>query len=203
MSFDERRLAAGRRWGRVRLDRAGCAAVGERGMPMNTVWTRMEVRPWWGRLVVGRRPAVTLVRLAVLVGLSLIVFRGLLVPMRVVGRSMEPTYRDGRFNFLNRLAYRAGAPRRGDVVAIRMPGSRLVVLKRIVALPGERVAVRGARVVVNGELLREPYASGRGIPSTRGEIRLGEDQYFAIGDNREQTAYDVVRRSNILGKVLF
>lgn len=170
---------------------------------MNTVFARMEVRPWWGRLLVGRRPAVTLVRLLVVVVLSVVVFRGVLVPMRVVGRSMEPTYRDGRFNLLNRLAYRLADPRRGDVVAIRMPGSRLVVIKRLVALPGERVAVRGARVLVNGELLRETYAWGRGIPSTRGEIRLKEDEYFAIGDNREQTAYDVVRRGNLLGKVLF
>jgi signal peptidase I len=170
---------------------------------MNLPLDKLEVKPWWARVIVGRRPLVTLVRLVVVVIVSLVVFRGLLVPIRVTGPSMEPTYRDGRVNFLNRMAYWIGEPQRGDVVGIQIEGSRIVILKRIVAPPGERVAVRAARVLVNGALLEEKYATGRGIPSTRGQIGLGEGEYFAIGDNREKTLYDVVRRRDIKGKVLF
>jgi signal peptidase I len=116
---------------------------------------------------------------------------------------MEPSYRNGRINFLSRWAYRSATPRRGDVVGIRKQGSKLVVLKRIVGMPGERVTVRGGRVMVNGLPLQEPYAQGQGIPSTRLPLLLGPEEYFAIGDNREVTLYGEVDRSEILGKVLF
>jgi signal peptidase I len=169
---------------------------------MSGRWTQLEVSPWWARLVVGRRPWVTLIRLVVLVAVSLVLFRGVFVPIRVVGSSMEPSYRNGRINFLSRWAYRSTLPRRGDVVGIRKEGSKVVVLKRIVGMPGERVTVRGGRVLVNGLPLREPYAQGYGIPSTQLPRLLGPEEYFAIGDNRELTLYGVVNRSEILGKVL-
>jgi signal peptidase I len=170
---------------------------------MNGRWRQITVSPWWARLVIGRRPWVTLIRLLVLVAVSLVLFRGVFVPIRVVGSSMEPSYRDGRINFLGRWAYRSTSPRRGDVVGIRKVGSKVVVLKRIVGMPGERVTVRGGRVLVNGLPLAEPYAQGQGIPSTRLPLSLGPEEYFAIGDNREVTLYGVVNRSEIMGKVLF
>jgi signal peptidase I len=70
-----------------------------------------------------------------------------LIPVRVTGRSMEPTYRDGRVNFINRLAY--GEANRGAATwwGCKREPSRLLVLKRIVGLPGERVSVRYGRIL--------------------------------------------------------
>jgi signal peptidase I len=162
-----------------------------------------RVTSWWGRAVIGRNPAVTVVRMAIVVMISLVAFKLVLVPVRVTGKSMEPSYRDGRINFMHRLAYRVREPQRGDVVGIQFEGSRLILLKRIVALPGEGVAVRNSRVYVNGHALDEPYARGADIPPTREEVVLEADQYFAIGDNRDDSAYGLVRRAEIQGKVLF
>lgn len=153
--------------------------------------------------MIGRNPAVTVVRLLVLVIVSSIVFKVILIPVRVTGKSMEPTYRDGRVNFINRLAYLKSAPRRGDVVGLQRKPSRLLVLKRIVGLPGERVSIRYGRIYINDELLEESYTDGQPIPPASGERRLGAEEYFAIGDNRDLSAYGVVERQDIQGKVLF
>ncbi len=161
-----------------------------------------EVSAWWARILVGRRPWRTFVRLLVLVPLCIVLFKGTLVRIRVTGHSMEPTYADGRINFINQMAYWRTPPRRGDVVAIQKTGTRLIVLKRITGLPGERVAVRRGRMVIDGEELDEPYARGYGV-QMRSIVTLGPDEYFAIGDNREVTAFDTVHRSEIRGKVLF
>ena len=163
-------------------------------------WWSFQVSGWL-RFVIGRRPALTLVRVGVVVLLYFGVVREMIIPIRVTGPSMEPAYRHGNITVLNRWTYRSRDPRRGDVVGIRMDGTRRLVLKRILGLPGERVAVRRGRVYVNRELLDE-FGRGRGIPGTPGEILLGPNEYFAIGDNRNLTAYDVVHGREIVGKTL-
>jgi signal peptidase I len=163
----------------------------------------MEVSSWWLRLIVGRRPLRTLLRLLVVVIVALVLFRVVLIPIKVTGTSMEPTYHDGRINFINRLAYRRRGPDRGDVVAILMDDSRYPILKRVLGLPGENIVVRNGRVAVNGEFLQEPYVRGVGLATEQGMKSLGDDQYFVIGDNREVTAYGVVTLEHIKGKVLF
>jgi signal peptidase I len=163
----------------------------------------LEVSSWWGRLLVGRRPARTLTRLIVLILVSFVLFKFLFLPIRVVGNSMAPTYHNGRINLINRLAFHWRAPKRGDVVAVQLDKSRLVLLKRVVALPGERVAVRAGRVVVNGRILDEPYANVADNPPTQRELMLGRDEYFVIGDNRDISAYGKVRQHEVIGKVVF
>src|SRR5438874_5209301 len=80
----------------------------------------LEVTSWWGRMLIGRRPARTLARLIVLILVSFVLFKFLFLPIRVVGNSMVPTYHDGRINFINRLAFRWHGPKRGDVVAVQL-----------------------------------------------------------------------------------
>ena len=65
------------------------------------------------RIVFGRHPRRTLVRVLVLAALSFITFRWVLIPVRAEGISMEPTYRSGSLNLLNRLAYRYRQPNVG------------------------------------------------------------------------------------------
>jgi signal peptidase I len=161
----------------------------------------LEISSWWGRALVGRRPQWTLARVATLVVVIFVLFKFVYIAIRIEGNSMAPTYQSGRPNLINKLAYRWHEPRRGDVVAVRAEGTYLVLLKRIVGLPGERIAIRQGRAIVNGQPLTEPYASGRDI-STRNEILLGHDEYFVIGDNREVSIYFTVHRREILGKTV-
>ena len=163
--------------------------------------------PWWMRLLVGRRPKRTAVRLVVLATLSFVIFKWVLLPVRIQGVSMEPNYHDGRVNFVNRLAYLWSAPQRGDVVAIRMAGVHVMFLKRLVGLPGERIAIRNGVILVNGKPLAEPYVIRPRAPWEEKEIRLNARQFFYVGDNREMPGeahrHGAVDADRIVGKVLF
>ena len=163
----------------------------------------MEIRSWWGRILVGRRPRRTIVRLIVVVVAVFLAQKWLFVPVKVTGRSMEPTMRNGRISVLNLMAYRVRGPQRGDVVGIQLKGRRMILLKRILGLPGERVRVLDGKVWINGQPLHEPYARGDQVPSTDQESVLKPNQYFVIGDNRDVTEYGNVDRTELKGKVLF
>lgn len=172
---------------------------------MNGTITPVPALPWWLRMAVGRNPKRTLIRLCCLVLMSLILFRVVLIPIRVSGLSMYPTYRDGKVNVVNHQAYRWKKPKRGDVIAFRLPEEgNVVLLKRVIGLPGERVAVVKGRALVNGEILDEPYAIiGKTPPSSRRIIELRDDEYFVMGDNRNISVFQPIPEHYILGKVLF
>lgn len=141
--------------------------------------------------------------MATLVVVVFVLFKFVFIAIRVEGNSMAPTYRSGRPNLVNRLAFHWHGPKRGDVVAVQVDGSRLVLLKRVVALPGERIAIQAGRVVVNGRILDEPYAKVSDSPPSQNEIALGPDEYFVIGDNRDISAYGKVHQHEVIGKVVF
>ena len=162
--------------------------------------------PWWQVLTVGSNPKVTLVRIVVLVGVTWLVFGNVLRFVRVSGISMEPTYRSNAVNVVNRWAYRRSEPRRGDVVAVRTTGESILYLKRVVGLPGERVAFERGQLLVDGRPLAEPYVKER-APWNEAELELGPDEYFLVGDNRGMAPRDhthgAFQRERIVGKILW
>jgi len=157
--------------------------------------------PGWKRWVFGSSLRITLLRILILTLTTAIVFRIILLPIRVTGQSMLPNYHDGRVNFINTLSYLRKKPQRGDVVAVLTKQGE-ILLKRIVGLPGERISFRQGQVYVNDGLLKEPYTWSRISARYRGAL-LGPAEYFVAGDNRPITAMAVVNSGDILGKVLF
>jgi signal peptidase I len=157
------------------------------------------------RLLVGARPSRTLARAAVLLAVAYVVFGYLLIPVRGEGPSMWPTLRDGQFIIVNSAAYWTTDPQRGDIVALSLAGRRVVYIKRIVGLPGERVRIDRGTVFVNGAPLAEPYVAQR-RPWTIDEVALGSDEYLVIGDNRGMTArnhdFGKARRERVIGRVM-
>lgn len=157
-------------------------------------------------VLLGRNPRATAIRIAALVVVAAVVFGWILIPVRLSGISMLPTYDSGAFNFANRAAYWMGNPARGDVVAIRMAGRRAVYVKRIIGLPGERIEIAQGTVLVNDEPLIE-RAVLRRAPWDDAPVVLGPDEYFVVGDNRSMRIehHDLgrVRRYRIVGKLLF
>jgi signal peptidase I len=153
----------------------------------------------------GRNPRVTLARAAALALGAYVIFRFILLPVRVTGGSMEPTYHDGRINFINEFAYHSHEPERGDVVGVRFSGHSIMLLKRVVGQPGELIGFTNGHVTVNGEVLPEPYLKN---PSdwVRDPVQLGPDEYFVVGDNRsmpiENHMFGVAKRERIIGKIL-
>jgi signal peptidase I len=163
-------------------------------------------RPGWIHVIaIGRNPRNTFIRIVILVVTCLIVFNFVLLPIRVTGISMSPTYKNRSINFVNRLAYLRHEPRRGDVVSIRYAGPHIMLMKRIIGLPGETVAFEDDHVFINGEPLDEPYEKSRcdwNIPPEK----LGADEYYVVGDNRTMSAEDHMKgrvsRERIIGKIL-
>jgi signal peptidase I len=160
----------------------------------------------WRRVLLGRRPSRTLARAAVVVAAAVVTFGWVLVPIRTYGPSMQPTYRAGGLWFVNRLAYLGHEPRRGDVVAIRLAGPRVLIVKRVLAVPGERVRIDAGIVHVDGRPLDEPYVVHR-AKWVMPERVLGGREYFVAGDNRgmriEQHDLGAVQRDRIVGRMLW
>ena len=155
--------------------------------------------------IFGRKPRRTLGRIVALAAGAYIVFGHLLIPVRGAGPSMLPTLQDGQFLFVNTLAYLGAEPRRGDIVGISLAGRRLLYIKRIVGLPGERLRIDAGTVYVDGVPLEEPYVERR-RPWDIGEVVLRDDEFLVIGDNRGMTAnnhdFGKARRERIIGRVV-
>ena len=157
-------------------------------------------------MIFGRDPRRTTVRIVVLGAVAFVTYKWLLLPIRTDGPSMQPTYESDSFNVVNRLSYAFSKPSRGDVVAIRLAGPSLVIVKRVVGLPGERISIEAGLVHVNGVPLVEPYVRSR-RPWQRAEQTLGPNEYFVVGDNRGMSQgnhkFGVIDEERILGKVVF
>jgi signal peptidase I len=157
-------------------------------------------------LLIGRSLGRSLIRGLAIGALLMAASRFLFLPVRAHGISMVPTFEEGQFIFINRLAYRFGAPRRGDIVAVTLRHGEAVLVKRIVALPGESIRIEQGQVFVNDIALAEPYVKYR-IPWEIATTRLGADQLFVVGDNRSMPAalhdFGLVQRSRILGPTVF
>ena len=134
--------------------------------------------------------------IVVVISILLIVYLFLAQPHQVNGLSMYPTFDNGDYLFTDKVSYRAGKPKRGDVVVFRAPesaqcptGTGCDFIKRMIGLPGETVEVKGNGIFINGEKLEEPYVSLdnqtlSGIFTSRGPVVLGPNEYFVSGDNR-------------------
>ena len=133
----------------------------------------------------------------------------------VKGRSMLSTLENGQLLWVSMLTYRLHKPRRQDVIICHYPGRRMKNLpflkenfvKRIVCVPGDIVEVLSGVVYVNGQPLDEPYLDplhtrGR---MTRPAVMLGADEYFVMGDNRNNSndsrRIGPIRRDMIVGRV--
>ena len=148
----------------------------------------------------GTRPQRTLGRVVIWSILSIAFFHHLLVPIQIIGSSMSPTYSNGSLNLVNRWSYAGRMPHRGDVIAVRAEGELL--LKRVIAVPGESVAIANGEIEVNGIPLADEFSRLK-IPWEMEAIKLGANEFFVIGDNRAASVFCKVQKGDILGKTIF
>lgn len=155
------------------------------GFRFNTaVQDANDSRPHWLRvLAIGRRPWNTLIRITVLVAVCFVTFKFILLPIRVEGISMQPTYHTGQVNCINRLAYLRHEPQRGDIISVRFAGESVMLMKRIIGLPGETVSFHGGKTFVNNQPLAEPYVKFS-CDWEAGPIACSTNQFYVVGDNR-------------------
>ena len=132
----------------------------------------------------------------------------------VEGSSMEPSFHDGQRLMVEKVSYRFGEPKRGDVVVFRYPSApRRKFIKRIIGLPGDEITIKNGFLHINGQRLEEDYINGPTYGTysapTFGPVLVPDGHYFVLGDNRrnsDDSRYpDVgfVPRKNLVGRALF
>ncbi len=132
-------------------------------------------------------------------------------PFIVQGASMDPTFSTGQFLIVDRVSYRFENPQRGDVIVFEYPNNpSIYYIKRIIGLPGETVEVISGKVTIkntehpDGFQLKEPYIDSSHISTDSLFERLGQTEYFVMGDNRAQSAdsrlWGPLRKELIIGR---
>jgi signal peptidase I len=116
----------------------------------------------------------------------------------VASGSMQPTLQTGEWFLADTRHYASHAPARGDLVTYRLPSDESTIyIKRIVALPGDRIAFRDNRAVVNGVVQAEPFADlsgANGFYATTAEVTVPADHIFVAGDNRANSSDSRVKQ---------
>ncbi|MDE2669619.1 MAG: signal peptidase I [Chloroflexota bacterium] len=180
----------------------------------------------------GRKWIREIIETALLALLVFLAVRASLQNYLVEGYSMFPTLDHGQHILVNKLGYAEvnmdrltdfipfvdaedgdvrqvfGGPERGDIIVFESSaGSGNDLIKRVIALPGERIAIVQGRVYINGQLLNEPYIT-EAWSDTRPEILIPARHYYVLGDNRNSSQdsrsgrIGLVPRERIVGKAL-
>jgi len=124
-----------------------------------------------------------LIRVSLVSLFAYLFFSYICLPFYVKGYSMEPTYHNGSVNLCWRLGYLFSEPKRYDVVALRFAGNKVMLLKRVVAVEGEKVEFRDGKLFVDGMEMNEPYV--RFLCNWNLSPRQVEtDCVYVVGDNR-------------------
>lgn len=127
----------------------------------------------------------------------------------VIGDSMQTTLSDGDNLITDKITYRFRDPKRFDIVVFPFKeNTSKLLIKRIIGMPGETVQIKNGKVYINGYELQENYGiavmNDAGIASE--PILLGEDEYFVLGDNRNNSqdsrfsSVGNVSRSDLIGR---
>ena len=165
----------------------------------------------------GRRIFSFLATLAICLVLLLLLTQFVVQRNTVVGSSMVPTLQNKDEVFVEKISrlFTTGL-KRGDIVTADSDKTHevgdeiVIIIKRVIGLPGERVTILEGYVYIDGERLEEPYLADDVLTADHSikhsDVRLGDDEYYLLGDNRPNSrdSRDIgpVARSEIEGKLL-
>lgn len=122
-------------------------------------------------------------------------------PVKVNGSSMAPTLQDGDFMIMDIITYKISDIKRYDIAVVDV-GSELII-KRVYGLPGETIAVKDGKTYIDGKEIKDDFSS-EFKASDNFELKLGKDEYFVFGDNRQNSldsrAFGPFKKKQIKGK---
>ena len=131
-------------------------------------------------------------------------------PVRVDGKSMNNTLKNGEIMLLNKIIYKRHDIKRFDIVVIKQDDK--YIIKRVMALPGETIEYKDNVLYINGEEMKDPYAYTKTDDFTIedvGHVKVPGDTYFVMGDNRADSLdsrypqVGVISEKQILGRAKF
>lgn len=147
------------------------------------------------------------------IGLGVLLAFGFCKMFVIQEGSMDTTLSAGETVLINRFAYYMGEPKRGDIIAYKLNNDENASthVKRIIGLPGETIQIKDGQILIDGETYQEqknfPSIENPGIAEEG--VTLGNDEYFVLGDNRNNSEdsrfVDVgnIKKSNVIGKLWF
>lgn len=162
-----------------------------------------------------KREVVEVIKTIATAAIGALIIIQFVIPTTVFGNSMEPNFSDRDYVVLVRQAYYGDkSPERGDIVVFQSHlkeanGAEKKLIKRVIAVEGDRIAVKDGKVYLNGKVLEEDYTKD-GI--TSGEVKsvtVPKGMVFSMGDNRLNSTdsrhreVGMVDKSQLLGKVVF
>lgn len=154
-----------------------------------------------------RRPLTrSIIVLLVVAALVLLGLRLVAEPMRVSSDSMSPTYSVGDEVLIEKVSPKAREPDRGAVVVFRRPDGEELMIKRVVALGDQTVAIRDGVLTVDGQRPSEPYVAHIVAGSYFGPVRVPDGTVFVLGDRRlgsvDSRTFGAVPIDDVIGRVV-
>jgi len=134
-------------------------------------------------------------------------------PFYVKGASMEPNFFDKEYLIIDELSFRLREPQRGEIIVFHYPGNRSeYFLKRIIALPGERIKIKDGEIVIYNEqnpegfVLKEDYLPLGLANKPDVNYNLDASHYFVMGDNRNSSFdsryFGPIDKKEMVGRVI-
>lgn len=135
-------------------------------------------------------------------------------PHKVSGSSMLPNFKDGDYIITDKITYRIAEPQTGDIVVFKNPrDENQDFIKRIIAVPGDRLRITDGQVYLNGQEFQEQYLNPANNTNPGSFLQEGEeievtvDHYIVFGDNRGHSSdsreWGFIQKKEIIGKVFF
>ena len=142
-----------------------------------------------------------LIPYAIIVFLVIIIRTYIATPVRVDGNSMRKTLEDGDILLL----YKMAKFERNDIIVLDEKEDNEIIIKRIIALPGETIKIQNGKIYINDKEYNDEFAYGD--TSDYEQVTLGEDEYFILGDNRliskDSRYFGTITEDEIIGKIVF
>lgn len=135
-------------------------------------------------------------------------------PHKVSGNSMFPTFHNGDYILTDKVSYKLGIPKKGEVIVLKNPRDESQdFIKRIIGFPGDSIRIDNGSVFINNQPLQENYlpanlkTNGGNFLRDGQTITISKDQYFVIGDNRPHSSdsrdFGPISDKKIIGRVFF